>query len=65
MVNEMCFGFIPKRGTIDAVFMLRKLQEEYHANSKKLYICLVHLDKTFDKVPRKVLERAMRKKGVP
>ena len=28
-VNEMRFGFMPERGTIDSVFILRWLQEEY------------------------------------
>ena len=30
-VDEMQFGFMPERGTIDAVFILRRMQEEYHA----------------------------------
>ena len=30
-VDKMQFGFMPERGTIDAVFILRRLQEEYHA----------------------------------
>ena len=30
-INEMQFGFIPERGMIDAVSILRRLQEEYHA----------------------------------
>ena len=29
-VDEMQFGFMPERGTIDAVFILRRMQEEYH-----------------------------------
>ena len=32
---------------------------------KKLYMCFVDLDKPFDRVPRKVLEWAKRKKGIP
>ena len=36
-VNEMQFGFMPERGTIDAVFILRRLQEEYHA---KKVVCV-------------------------
>ena len=28
-VGEMQFGFIPGKGTIDAVFILRRLQKEY------------------------------------
>ena len=30
-VNEMQFGFMSDRGTTDTVFVLRRLQEEYHA----------------------------------
>ena len=33
-VNEMQFGFMHERGAIDAVFIFRKLQEEYHAKGK-------------------------------
>ena len=33
-VDEMLFGFIPERGTIDVVFILRRLQEECHAMGK-------------------------------
>ena len=30
-VGELQIGFLPERGTIDAVFILRRMQEEYHA----------------------------------
>ena len=53
------------RGTIDAVFILRRMQEEYHAKGKKLHICLVDLEKAFDRVQRRLLEWAMRKHGIP
>ena len=36
--NEMQFGYMPELGTIDAVFILSKLQEEYHAKGRKLYM---------------------------
>ena len=36
-VDEMQFGFMPGKGTIDAVFILRRLQEEYLDKEKKLY----------------------------
>ena len=32
---------------------------------KKLYMCFVYLEKAFDRVPRKVLEWALRKKDIP
>ena len=34
----MQFCSIPERGTVDAVFILRKLQEEYYDKEKKLYM---------------------------
>ena len=37
-VNEIQFGFMPEKEIIDAVFILRRLQEEYHAKGKKLYV---------------------------
>ena len=34
-VDEIQFGFMPEKGTIDAVFILRRLQEEYLDKEKK------------------------------
>ena len=33
--DKMQFGFMPERGTIDAVFIARRKKEEYHAEGKK------------------------------
>ena len=37
-VDEMQFGFMPGKGTIDAVFIVRRLQEEYRTKGKKLRV---------------------------
>ena len=40
-VDEKQFGLMLERGTIDAVFLLRMMQKEYHANGEKNYMCFV------------------------
>ena len=61
---EMKFGLMPEKGTIDTVLIFRRLQEEYHAKGQKMYMCFVDIEKDSDRVLRKVLELAMRKKGI-
>ena len=41
-------GFIPGRGTTDAIFVVRQLQEKYLAANKRLYMAFVDLEKAFD-----------------
>ena len=62
--DEAQFGFMPGKGTIDALFLVRRLQEEHRAKDKRMYMCFVDLEKAFDKVPRRVMKWAMRKKGL-
>ena len=47
-VDEMQFGIMPERVTMDAVLILRRMQEEYHAKVKKLCICNADLEKAYD-----------------
>ena len=63
--DEAQFGFIPGKGTIAALFLVRRLQEEHRAKGKKMYMCFADLEKAFDRVPRRVMKWAMRKKGLP
>ena len=55
-VDKMQFGFMPGKGTIDAVLILRRPQEEYLDKEKKFCMCFVDLEKAFDRVLRRVLE---------
>ena len=64
-VDAMQFGFMPRRGTTNALFVVRRMQEEYRGKVKKLYMCFVSIEKAFDRVPRKVTKRAMREKDLP
>ena len=54
-LNEMQFGFMPEKGTVDAIFIVRKIQKEYQNKDKKLYMCFADMEKAFVKVPRKVI----------
>ena len=63
-LNKMEFGFSPRKGAVDAIFTVRRMQEEYQKKDKKLYMCFVDMEKAIDRMPRKVMELAMRKKGL-
>ena len=60
-IDDSQFGFVPGRGTTDAIFVVRQLQEKYLAANKRLYMAIVDLEKAFDRVPRKVIWWALRK----
>ena len=57
--------FMSGRGNVDAVFVLRVLNEKSRAKNKKLFFIFVDLGKAFDWVPRKVICFAFGRKGVP
>ena len=39
--DDFQFGFVPDRGTTDAIFVVRQLQEKYLAANKRLYMAFV------------------------
>ena len=49
------------RGTTDAIFILRQLQEKHLVAGKLVYLAFIDLEKAFDKVPREVIWWSMRK----
>ena len=59
----MQFGFMPGKRTVDDIFIVRRMQEEYQKKARSC-MCFVGMEKAFDKVPRKMMEWAMRKKGL-
>ena len=63
-IDAMQFGFIPGKGSMDAIFIARQLQERYLEKKKKLSFASVDLEKAFDLVSREVVKWVMRKLGV-
>ena len=63
-IDDSQFGFGPGRGTTDAIFVVRQLQEKHLAANKRLYIAFIDLEKAFDRVPQNVIWWALRKLGV-
>src|SRR5580692_7598626 len=54
-LDDMQFGFRPGKGTTDAIFVIRQVQERFLEKKKDLWIAFVDLEKAFDRVPREVL----------
>ena len=52
-IDSMQFRFMPGRGTTDALFVVRRMQEECRDKKKKLYMCFVDIEKAFDKFQKR------------
>ena len=64
-IHNMQFGFMPGKGTTDAIFIMQQVQEKHQAKKKKkLYYAFVDLEKAFDRVPRELVRWALMKLGV-
>ena len=64
-IDKMQYGFVPGRGTANALVVLRRPIKKFRTKNKKFFFIFVHLGKAFDWVPRKVICFVLRRKGVP
>ena len=44
-INKEQYGFIPEKGTTDAIFALRMLMKKYREGQRKLHCVFVDLEK--------------------
>ena len=64
-IDKIQYGFMPGRGTVNAVFVLRRFSEKFRAKIRSFFFIFVDLEKAFDWVPREVIGFVLRQKGVP
>ena len=63
-IDSMQFGFMPRRSTTNAIFILRQMQQKHYLKRKTMHAAFLDLKKGFDRVPQKVLWWSLRKLGV-
>ena len=59
-----CLGFMLSGSTVDAMFIFSRMLESYLEKNMKLFICFVDSEKIFNRVLRKMIKSALRKKLV-
>ena len=53
-IDNMQFGFSPGRGTTDAIFIARQMQEKCWTQKQEIWMAFVDLEEAFNRVPREV-----------
>ena len=56
---------MPGKGTVDTVFVLRRLTQVFRAKKRSCFIVFVNLKEAFIWMPREIICFALRWKGVP
>ena len=55
-IDAMQFGFMPGKGTTDAIFTVRQMQEKFECKRKKLNFAFVDLKKHLIEYPERSLD---------
>ena len=63
-ISKQQYGFMPGKGTTDAMFALRMLMLMYGKGQRELHCVFVDLEKAHDSVPQDELWYCMRKSGI-
>jgi len=60
-VDNMQFGFMNAKGTTDAIFTVRQMQDNFRVKGYKFCFGFLGLDKDFGRIPREVIRWAIHK----
>ena len=63
-ISKQQYGFMPGKGTTDAMFALRILMEKYREGQREIHCVFVDLEKAYPRVPPEELGYCMRKSGI-
>ena len=58
------FGFMPRRSTIEANFLIRQVMERFREQKKDLHLVFIDF-KAYDKIPRNIMWWSLDKHKVP
>ena len=64
-IGEEQLGFMPGRGTTDAIFAARQVIEKHREMQNALHLVFIDFEKAYDRVPRQEVWRCLREQGVP
>ena len=62
-ISKQQYGFMPGKGTTNAMFALRMLMEKYREGQRELHSIFIDIEKAYDRVPQEELWYCMRKFG--
>ena len=63
-ISKQQYGFMPGKGTTDAMFALRMFMEKYREGQRELHCVFVDLEKAYDRVSREEIWYCMRKSRI-
>ena len=63
-ISKQQYGFMPGKGTTDAMFSSRMVMENYKEGQRELHCVFMDLEKACDRVLREELWYCMKKSGI-